>query len=150
MNDKPKVLVICTGNSMRSQLAEGVLRAELGNQIEVFSAGTHPSYVYPLAIQVLEEAGIDASQHRSKSVDEFLDRKMDLVITVCDNAKEACPHFANARKRVHRGYPDPIRLRPGTDAHEIFVDLRDQMRRELTALVVKELKLEPPRQRGGN
>ncbi len=141
MNDKPKVLVICTGNSMRSQLAEGVLRADFGKWIDVYSAGTHPSRVHPATIAALEAAGIDASAHYSKSVDEFLQIPMDLVITVCDNAHAMCPYFPNARKIVHRGYPDPIHFRPGQEIAEVFADLRDQIREELGSLVIKELNL---------
>jgi len=141
MKEKPKVLVICTGNSMRSQLAEGVLRADLGEWIEVYSAGTHPSRVHPLTIAALEQAGIDASAHYSKSTEEFIHQTMDLVITVCDHAHEVCPYFPNARKIVHKGYPDPIHFRPGQDAEQVFADLRDQIRDELGDLVVKELNL---------
>ena len=139
---KPRVLVICTGNSMRSQLAEGVLRAELGDQIDVFSAGTHPSSVHPLTIAALEEVGMDASKHRSKSVNEFRDAEMDLVITVCDSARESCPVFPGAKKTVHRGYPDPIYLSPGDDPAHYFAELRELMRRELKELVVRALNLE--------
>jgi arsenate reductase len=138
---KPKVLVICTGNSMRSQLAEAVLRRELGDQIEVFSAGTNPSHIYPLVIEVLKEVGIDASKQYSKSVNLYLNEQMDLVITVCDHAKETCPYFPNARKRVHHGYPDPIGLSFSNDEYQVFADLRDQIKAELVPLVKKELGL---------
>ena len=138
---KPNVLVICTGNSMRSQLAEGVLRHELGDRIEVFSAGTSPSHIYPLVIEVLKDAGIDAGAQYSKSVNLFLDEEMDLVITVCDHANETCPHFPNARKRVHHGYPDPIRLAFNSDEYQVFAGLRDQIKAELVPLVIRELGL---------
>ncbi|MFZ5433864.1 MAG: arsenate reductase ArsC [Calditrichota bacterium] len=138
---KPRVLVVCTGNSMRSQLAEGVLRDELGEQIEVYSAGTHPSSVYPMVIQVLEEAGIDTSKHRSKSVTEFLEMEIDLVITVCDNAEAMCPYMPNAKKRIHKGYPDPLHRDGTIDTKNAFRELRDRLRWELTPLVVKELGL---------
>ncbi|RPH96824.1 arsenate reductase ArsC, partial [candidate division KSB1 bacterium] len=107
---KPKVLVICTGNSMRSQMAEGLLRADLGDRIEVFSAGTHPTHVHSMAMAALAELGIDTSGHRSKSVNEFLNQRMDLVITVCDSAREICPIFPGAKKTVHKGYPDPMHV----------------------------------------
>lgn len=139
---KPIVLVICTGNSMRSQLAEGLLRADLGDRIEVCSAGTHPSFVHPLTIQALHAVGIDTSQLRSKSVQEFIERDIDLAITVCDSAQVNCPVFPYAKKILHKGYPDPVRISPGAKPEDVFADLRDQMRVELRALVVKELKLD--------
>lgn len=86
-----KVLVLCAGNSARSQMAEGILRRPGNGRIEAHSAGTHPSRVNPLAIEALNEIGIDISSHRSKSVDEFTQQHFDLAITVCDNAKESCP-----------------------------------------------------------
>src|SRR5438876_123050 len=91
--DKKRVLILCTGNSARSQMAEGLLRHEGGDRFEVFSAGTKPSRVRPEAIAVMQEIGIDISGHRSKSVDEFAGQDLDYVITVCDNAKETCPVF---------------------------------------------------------
>jgi arsenate reductase len=139
------VLVICTGNSMRSQIAEAVLRMELGDRIEVFSAGTHPGTVHPLAIAVLADIGYDALQHRSKSVNEFLDMPMDLVITVCDSAREACPVFPGARKTVHHGYPDPVSFSSPSERERLMADMRDRMRRELCALVIKELNLDEAR-----
>jgi arsenate reductase (thioredoxin) len=141
MTHKPRVLVVCTGNSMRSQLAEGLLRADLGDKIEVFSAGTHPSYVHELAIQALSEVGIDASKHRSKSIKEFAKQPLDLLITLCDSARETCPVFPGARRTIHKGYPDPIFLQPGASPAEVFANLRDRMRVELRELVVKELNL---------
>ena len=90
---KRSVLILCTGNSARSQMAEGLLRRDGGLRFEVESAGTHPSSVRPEAVEVLREVGIDISGHRSKSVDEFEGREFDCVITVCDNAKENCPSF---------------------------------------------------------
>ena len=102
-----RVLILCTGNSARSQMAEGILR-RLGNgTIEVNSAGTHPSRVNPLAIEAMNEIGIDISSHRSKSVDEFAQQHFDLVITVCDKAKESCPIFLGAPERIHWSYDDP-------------------------------------------
>jgi arsenate reductase len=140
-SDKPFVLVMCTGNSMRSQLAEGILRQELGDKIDVVSAGTHPSYVYPAVLEVLKEIGIETSGFRSKNISEFFDRRIDLVITLCDHAQTVCPSFPGAKKQIHHGYPDPTRTGFGMDEHQVFVELSDQMRRELTELVVKELQL---------
>lgn len=102
-----RVLILCTGNSARSQMAEGLLRHHGGPGFEVFSAGTHPSRVRPEAIQVMQEIGIDISGHRSKSVDEFAGQHFDYVITVCDNAKESCPVFPATTKRIHWSLRDP-------------------------------------------
>ena len=103
---KTKVLILCTGNSCRSQMAEGVLRHYGGERFEVFSAGTEPSKVNETAVQVMREIGIDISGHRSKSVNEFLGQPFDAVITVCDSANEDCPIFPDGR-RLHWSFPDP-------------------------------------------
>ena len=95
-----RILILCTGNSARSQMAEGLMRKAFP-AAEVFSAGTKPSFVRPEAIAVMSELGIDLSGHRSKSVDEFAGQEFDYVITVCDNAKEACPIFPGKTKRLH-------------------------------------------------
>ncbi|MDD5089273.1 MAG: arsenate reductase ArsC [bacterium] len=142
MNGKSRVLVICTGNSMRSQLAEGVLRAELGDFVDVFSAGTHPSSVHPLILSALEESGIDTSRCIAKSVREFVHERWDLVITLCDNARECCPMFSNAREVLHIGYPDPISYLGVKSASEAISDLRERMRSELVEFVVKELQID--------
>lgn len=104
---KKRVLILCTGNSCRSQMAEGALRHYRGQEFEVFSAGTKPSTVNPIAIKVMKEIGIDISGHRSKHVDEFKGQEMDYVITVCDDAKESCPIFPGAAKVMHWPFPDP-------------------------------------------
>lgn len=141
MSDKPTVLVLCTGNSMRSQMAEGLLRHDLGHLIEVHSAGTHPSYVHPNTIDALAEIGIDISHHRSKSVREFIDLAVDLVITVCDSAEQTCPYLPNARLRVHQPYRDPYHMMSSEEPRELFAALRDKMRSELVELVRRELGL---------
>jgi arsenate reductase (thioredoxin) len=111
--DQPmmRVLFLCTHNSSRSQMAEGLLRARGGARYAIFSAGTHPRGVHPLAIQVMREIGIDISAtagHRAKSLDEFIEQPpMDLVVTVCDDAAEECPYFPRARRQEHWGFPDP-------------------------------------------
>lgn len=107
MGNKPRVLILCTGNSARSQMAEGLLRAEGGELFEVFSAGVEPSHVRPEAVEVMREIGIDISGHRSKSVEEFAGQEFDYVITVCDNAKERCPVFPGRAARIHWGFDDP-------------------------------------------
>ena len=107
MADKKRVLIVCTGNPARSQMAEGLLRHEAGDQFEVYSAGTNPTSVLPEAIAVMNEIRIDISSHRTKSVDEFVGRELDYVITVCDNANESCPVFPGLAKRLHWSVPRP-------------------------------------------
>ena len=111
---KKRILVLCTGNSARSQMAEGLLRHEGGERFEVFSAGTKPSQVRPEAIAVMDEIGIDISHQRSKSVEEFVGMELDYVITVCDNAKESCPIFPGKTRRLHWPFEDPAAVE-GTD-----------------------------------
>ncbi len=120
-----RILVLCTGNRARSQMAEGWLRHFTGERAEVFSAGTHPKGVHPLAIQVMREAGVDISSHRSKHLSEYLTQPFDVVVTVCDHAKEACPVFPGAKRTVHQPFSDP----DGPDASaETFRRIRDQIR----------------------
>src|SRR5215469_10351215 len=107
MEDKKRVLILCTGNSARSQMAEGLLRHDAGDCFEVESAGTAPSRVRPEAIAVMKELGIDISGHRSKSVDEFSGQSFDYVLTVCDNANEVCPVYPGQTKRLHQNFEDP-------------------------------------------
>jgi len=108
MSNKPLVLILCTGNSCRSHLAEGILRAAAGDLIEVASAGSKPAgYVHPKSIEVMKELGIDISGHTSKHLDEFLNRSVDTVITVCGNADQACPMFPGQVNRFHWGFEDP-------------------------------------------
>ena len=104
---KKSVLFLCTHNSARSQMAEGLMNHLRGNQYQAFSAGTEPGMVHPLAIKAMAEMGIDISGHRSKHLREFVGREMDLVVTVCDNAREACPFFPGARENRHESFPDP-------------------------------------------
>ena len=105
--DKKRVLVLCTANSARSQMAEGLLRADHGDQFEVESAGTRATHVRPEAIAAMKEIGIDISGHRSKAVDEFADQTFDYVLTVCDNANESCPIFPGHGNRIHHSFDDP-------------------------------------------
>jgi arsenate reductase len=102
-----RVLILCMGNSARSQMAEGLLRHLAQGAIEAHSAGTHPFTVNPLVIKAMAEIGIDISRHRSKSITEFLGQSFDYVITVCGSAKESCPVFPGAPQRVHWSFPDP-------------------------------------------
>jgi arsenate reductase len=130
MNDKPTVLILCTGNSCRSHIAEGVLRQAAGDFIEVQSAGSWPAgYVHPKAIEVMKEIGIDISSHTSKHMNEFLDRRVDTVITVCGNADQACPMFPGQVNRHHWGFDDPAHAKGSED--EIYAEfrrVRDQIR----------------------
>ncbi len=104
---KQRVLFICTGNSARSQMAEGLLRALAGEYFDVASAGTHPCYVHPMAIRAMRERGIDISQHHSKHLSGFVSHPVDYVITVCDQAAEQCPTFPGRALRIHWSIPDP-------------------------------------------
>jgi arsenate reductase len=125
---KQKILVLCTGNSARSQMAEGLLRHEAGHRFEVFSAGTRPDAVRPEAIAVMREIGIDISGHRSKSVDEFAGQDFDCVITVCDNARESCPVFPVKTIRMHWPFEDPAAVQgPDSQRNEAFRRIRDQI-----------------------
>jgi len=140
---KKRVLVLCTGNSCRSQMAEGWLRHDLGDEVEAFSAGTHPCIVHPLALAAMAEAGVDLSAHRSKSVSEFLGQPFDLVLTVCDSAREACPAFPGAKRLVHEPLPDPVIYgTEGAYALQKFRESRDLIRRRVVDRVRKELSLE--------
>lgn len=132
---KPKVLVLCTGNSCRSHLAEGILRHIAGDLFEVFSAGSKPAgYVHPLAIKVLSEIGIDTSNHHSKHLDRFLDAGIDTVITVCDHANDSCPVFPGPVNRHHWGFEDPPKaLRTGESEIDAFRRIRDQIHRTFEA-----------------
>jgi len=127
---KKSVLILCTGNSARSQMAEGLLRHMAGERFEVASAGTKPSIVRPEAIAAMEELDIALTGHRSKSVDEFVGKSMDYVITVCDNAKESCPVFPAGTKRMHWPFQDPPGPNEGSDEERlaVFRMVRDQMR----------------------
>jgi arsenate reductase len=129
MNAKKRVLILCTGNSARSQMAEGLLRHDAGERFDVESAGTKPSFVRPEAIAAMKELGIDISGHRSKRVDEFEGQTFDYVITVCDNAREACPVFFGAVNRLHHSFDDPAALE-GTDEERlaIFRRVRGELR----------------------
>src|SRR6266576_1312276 len=110
MTERKKVLILCTGNSARSQMAEGLLRHLAGDRFEVASAGVEPASIKPEAIEVMRESGMDISGHRSKSVDEFLNKSFDYVITVCDNANQRCPIFPGKARRLHWSIEDPASL----------------------------------------
>ena len=130
--NKQRVLILCTGNSARSQMAEGLLRHDAGDRFEVESAGTKPGRVRPEAIAVMKELGIDISGHRSKSVDEFRDHSFDYVLTVCDNANESCPIYPGHANRLHHSFEDPAAVE-GSEEERLsaFRVVRDQIRQHL-------------------
>lgn len=143
---KYRVLILCTGNSCRSQMAEGWVRHLLGDRVEVASAGTHPAgYVHELAIQAMAEVGIDISGHASKSLDAFVAQPWDLVITVCDSAREECPYFPGGKEQLHISFPDPVLAR---GSHEerlaAYRAVRDDIRRRLIPEVERRCRPTAP------
>jgi arsenate reductase len=136
MGDKKRVLILCTGNSARSQMAEGFLRHDGGGRFEVFSAGVEPSHVRPQAVEAMREVGIDISGQRSKSVDEFVGQEFDYVITVCDNANANCPVFPGKTERIHWGFDDPAAAEGDEAARlAVFRRVRDEIRARLREFV---------------
>lgn len=134
-----RVLFICTKNSARSQMAEGLVNHDLAGLFQAFSAGTDPSSVHPLAMEVMREIGVDISQHRSKSMDEFARERFDYVITLCDQANEACPVFFGGTRRLHMGFPDPAAAGGGEEEkRKAFRTVRDQIRKEVGEFLRKE------------
>lgn len=129
---KMKVLFLCTGNSCRSQMAEGWLRHLCGDEHEAFSAGTHPKPVHPFAVRVMAEADIDISHHRSKPIEEYAKESFDDVITVCDNAKETCPVFPASTAMLHWSFMDPARAQ-GTQEEilKVFRNVRDKIHEKI-------------------
>ena len=136
-----KVLFLCTENACRSQMAEGLVNHDLAGQVQAFSAGVRPSLVNPRAIQVMAELGIDIRHHRSKSVDDLAGEQFDLVITVCDQAREQCPIFPGKTEVRHVGFPDPARA-TGTEAEILaaFRQVRDAVREQLVPLLRGKLR----------
>ena len=132
---KPKVLFLCTGNSARSQIAEGLVNHFLGEHWEAFSAGTKPAGpVHPLAVRAMAESGINISAQCSKSVGEFRDAEFDVIVTVCDNAARNCPVWLGKGKRTHLGFPDPAAATGSENERmEMFRQVRDGLRQEVFA-----------------
>lgn len=127
---KTRVLFLCTGNSCRSHLAEGWLRHLGGDRYEALSAGAKPAgYVHPLAVRVMAEAGVDISRQRSKSIEEFAGQSLDVLVTVCDRARESCPVFTGAKRTIHRQFDDPAHA-TGSEAEKlaVFRRVRDEIR----------------------
>jgi arsenate reductase len=136
MSNRKRVLILCTGNSARSQMAEGLLRHDGGEAFVVQSAGVEPTSVRAEAIEVMREIGIDISGQRSKSIDEFIGQSFDRVITVCDNAKENCPIFPEATRRIHWSVEDPAAVSGSEQARlEAFRAARDDLRERLGKFV---------------
>lgn len=139
MKQKRKVLFLCTANSARSQMAEGLLRHMAGDRFEVASAGTHPSLVRPEAIAVMRELGVDISGHRSKSLDEFRDQSFDFVITVCDQARQSCPVFPGAPRQIHWSLEDPAAAAGGDEERlAVFRRVRDELRERIRAFLTEQ------------
>jgi arsenate reductase len=141
--DPYRVLFLCTHNSSRSQMAEGLLRARGGKRYEVFSTGTHPRAVHPLAIKAMAELGIDISEgagHCAKGIETFDDvPPMDLVVTVCDEAAEECPYFPRARRQEHWGFPDPSKASGSEEERlAVFRQVRDAIAARIEAFVRQE------------
>ena len=127
--NKKRVLILCTGNSCRSQMAEGFLRHMAGDRFEVFSAGVKPTHVNSLAIKVMAEAGIDISKHRSKSAMEFIGQQFDYIITVCDNAKQTCPVFPGKHENIHWDLEDPAEAQGNEEERlSFFRRIRDEIK----------------------
>lgn len=134
MPDRPRVLILCTGNSARSQMAEGLLRHLAGGRLSVRSAGVAPKQVNPLAVRAMDAIGVDIRAQRAQHLDEFLRQPFDTVITVCDRAAEACPNFPRQAQRIHWSLPDPAAAE-GDEAQRLaaFGRVRDELQRRLGA-----------------
>jgi arsenate reductase len=135
---RKRALFLCTGNSCRSQMAEGLVNHYLGDEWQAYSAGTKPAgYVHPLAVQVMSELSIDISRQRSKPADEFRETEFDTVVTVCDDAAENCPVWLGQGRKTHLGFQDPAQA-TGSDEErlDIFRQVRDEIRRQTFNLLV--------------
>ncbi len=136
---KKRVLILCTGNSARSQMAEGLLKHIGKDEFDIESAGTNPSSVRQEAIAVLKEIGIDISQNRSKSVEEFAEKKFDYIITVCDNARENCPYFPAQTKLIHHSFADPAAVQGNEETRlQAFRQVRDEIHQFLLKFINKD------------
>ncbi len=133
---KRRILILCTRNSARSQMAEGLLNSLYGDLFDAYSAGTEPSQVNTYAIKVMEEIGIDISHHSSKHMSEFYGQRFDIVVTVCDNAKKVCPTFPGAKKMIHHGFTDPATAQGSEE--EILTTFRS-VRDEINKWIQKNL-----------
>lgn len=133
---KQRVLILCTANSARSQMAEGLLRQMADDRLEIFSAGTKPSVVNPFAIEAMRRRGIDISGHRSEHLSDYIEQPFDYVITVCDQAAESCPVFPGKARRIHWSFPDPAAVQGNDDVVlESFETVRDALEDRLRSWV---------------
>ncbi len=140
-NNKKRILILCTANSARSQMAEGVLRNLAGDRYEVFSAGSRATSVNPYAIQVMREIGVDLSSHTSKTFAPFLGQPFDAVITVCDNAAENCPFLPGQYNRIHWSFPDPAAVEGDAEKLQAFREVRDGLIEKFNAFVHEQEKI---------
>ena len=140
IENKTKVIFICTGNSCRSQMAEGLLRDMAGDRFEIFSAGSHPSRLHPASIIVMAELEIDISNHSADSIDKYLDKDIDIVITVCDNARQVCPVFPGNVKRIHWSIDDPFHGWGAEPSDLIpYRETRENLKDRLESFINREL-----------
>ena len=137
MTDKKNIIFICTGNACRSQIAHGLLQNIANNRFNVFSAGSHPSRVHPMSIKVMEEIGIDISHHSSDQIDDYIDKGIDIVITVCDDVNKLCPVFPGNVQRIHWSIDDPFK---GWDYNENQIDSFRNTRKEINDKILDFLK----------
>jgi len=137
---KKKVLFLCTGNSCRSQMAEGWLRHLAGDRFDVVSAGTHPVGLNPYALMVMQERGVDISSHASERIEPYLDKKFDYVITVCDRAQESCPTFPGASSILHWSFDDPVNAK-GTNEQQlgVFRTIRDEIAERIRHFIKEDM-----------
>ena len=136
-----RVLFICTKNSARSQMAEGLVNHDLNGKVQAFSAGTEPSFVHPMAVAVMRELDIDISNQKSKGLDEFIGQPFDYVITLCDQAAESCPVFFGGAQKLHMGFPDPAGAL-GNDEKKMaaFRQVRDEIRNQVIVFLKSNLE----------
>jgi arsenate reductase (thioredoxin) len=136
-----RVLFLCTGNSARSQMAEGLLRSLGGKDFDVYSAGSAPKGIHPITYQVMEENGVDITSQRSKDVAEYVDHEFDYVITLCDKARQTCPDFAGDEERIHWGYPDIGDLEGSEEVYRAFKKVAAELRERIRLWMLTQRKL---------
>ena len=142
---KKRILFICTHNSARSQMAEGLVNALYSDRLQAFSAGTEASGVNPFAVEVMKEIGIDISAHESKSVETFVYQRFDYIMTVCDRAKQGCPFFPGGKEYIHRSFEDPAACEGSDEDIRIcFRKSRDEIRAWIEETLVEPLRFESP------